>query len=96
LVPSARQFVQPAQEAPRLRPAFAVLMSAALNASMEQIARVLRAGRAAISRLRSWISWRTDAVLFRPGWGERRRTLVSEDEVWEFLPALDSQSQLEN
>ena len=85
LVTSARRVVQQTRNIRELRQALAVLLPAELNASLEQTARVLGVGRATVPRLQSGFRRRRDAGDGRrPGWGGRRRTLMSEEEQ-EFL-----------
>jgi transposase len=85
LVASARQVAQQTQDIRELRQALAVLLPAELNASLEQTASLLGVGRATVSRLQSGFRLRGGAGRRGPGWGGRRRTLMSEEEEREFL-----------
>lgn len=86
VVASARQVVQQTQDIREFRQALAVLLPAELNTSLEQTARMIGVGRATVPRLQSDFRRRRDADgTKRPGWGGRRRTLMSEQEEREFL-----------
>lgn len=94
LVASALQVVRQTHDIRELRQALAVLLPAEFNASLEQTARVLGVGRASVPRLQaSFRQRRPSGDAGRPGWGGRRRTLMSVEEEREFLRPWAEQAQ---
>ncbi|MGH8031295.1 MAG: MASE1 domain-containing protein [Luteimonas sp.] len=86
LVAQAQAAVMEATDLETLRRAQAVLLPALLGATLEQTAAVLGVGRASVPRLQARLRQHSaEPATARPGWGGRRRAVLTPEEERSFL-----------
>ena len=93
LVRKATDAVSCAESMTEFRSAQAVLLPALLGATLEQTATLLGVSRASVSRLQARFRQSVQAGTGPPGWGGRRRALMTVDQEKEFLEPWAQQAK---